>query len=135
MDCKLCKFCQKFINLFKFRVVGTAPAEKTGGNGNFLKDVRMANSDSNQRLSDSQLKREAAELPDCLPCKIIGAGACFGSSAYLLIRRNTFGQTRAARSAIGIVAAGMYAVMPSLKQCDHFRGNYHIRFHKLLHSV
>ena len=63
--------------------------------------------DSMPNSQNSQLKREDIELPDCLPCKIIGAGACFGSSAYLLIKRNTFGQTQAARSAIGIVAAGM----------------------------
>jgi hypothetical protein len=67
----------------------------------------MAESKSNQNLIDSQTKQQDTELPDCLSCKIIGAGACFGSSGYLLFKRNTFGQTRAARSAIGIVAAGM----------------------------
>ena len=67
----------------------------------------MAESASNPNLTNSQIDQEDIELPDCMPCKIIGAGTCFGSSAYLLIKRNTFGQTRAARSAIGIVAAGM----------------------------
>ncbi len=107
MDCKTFQVVLEFTNLFKFQSVRTAPAENTGGDGKFLKDVRMAESDANEKLTESQLKRDDTELPDCLPCKIIGAGACFGSSAYLLIKRNTFGQTRAARSAIGIVAAGM----------------------------
>ena len=70
----------------------------------------MAQNEESQSVTDlPNLKQE--ELPDCLSCKIIGAGACFGSSAYLLTRRNTLGLTRAARSIIGIVAAGLSCFM------------------------
>lgn len=44
--------------------------------------------------------------PDCLPCKIIGASACFGASFYLLLKRNTFGQNTASKAGITVVAAG-----------------------------
>ena len=104
MDCD--KF-QSFSNS-NFKVARQRPLRKRGGGGDLIENTReMADTDSMQNSQDSQLKRENIELPDCFPCKIIGAGACFGSSAYLLIKRNTFGQTPAARSAIGIVAAGM----------------------------
>lgn len=71
------------------------------------KKPKMAES-TNSKLSRLQEEGTVVELPDCFPCKVIGAGACFGSSAYLMMKRNTFGQTRAARSSIGIVAAGMF---------------------------
>ena len=50
-------------------------------------------------------KLQEIKSPDCFPCKIIGAGACLGSSFYLFFNRNTFGQSQASRSVIVVVAA------------------------------
>lgn len=94
----------EYIKLFKFCSLKAAPTEIPGGR--LIVNYIMADANLKEGLENSQLKLHHTELPDCLSCKVIGAGACFGSSAYLLLKRNTLGHTPTAKSAIGIVAAG-----------------------------
>lgn len=73
---------------------------------------------------DNALKRQRIvdqhDLPDCLPCKLIGAGMCFACSSYLLYQRSVLSRTKAARYVIGIASAGRCHSTLSFEDTSYF---------------